>query len=102
MKNAMPFTIKHATTTDAAAITKIFLSDSSRSFLQLQMGTVDPVVLNEGMLERIAESIQKPDQEYLVAQDDETSEIVSFSQWLLPRDEMEAIVGKGPGVSVVN
>ena len=94
----MPFTTRQATAGDVPAIAKIFLSDETSSFLLLQLGTVDPAVLNGGMTDRLSESIQKPDQVYLIAQDDETGEIVSFAQWALPRDEMEEVVEQSPEV----
>ena len=94
----MPFTIRQARTDDAAAIAKIFTSDETSSFLRLQLGTVNPAVLNQGMTERLAESIQKPDQVWVIACDDESGEIVSYAQWVLPRDEFEAVVEKTPEV----
>ena len=90
----MPFTIKQANTDDAAAIAKILTSDETSSFLRLQLGTIDPAVLNQGMTERLTESLQKPNQVWIIACDDESGEVVSYAQWVLPRDEFETVVEK--------
>ena len=82
----MPFTIEEAANEDAAAIAKVFVSDETSDFLRLQLGTVDPTVLNEGMTERIREGIATEDQIYVVARDEETGQIVSYAQWVLPKD----------------
>jgi hypothetical protein len=95
----MPFAIQQANTDDATAIAKIFTSDETSSFLLLQLGIVDPAVLNQGLTERLAESIQKPDQLWIIACDDESGEIVSYAQWVLPRDELGTVVEKSPEVS---
>lgn len=94
----MPFTLEEAKVDDAAAIAKIFTSDETSNFLRMQLGTVDPSVLNEGMTERLAESIQKEGHVYIIARNDDTGEIVSYAHWALPRDEMEVVVEQSPEV----
>ena len=94
----MPFTVEEATPEDAAAIAKIFVSNETSSMLRLQLGTVDPGVLNEGLTERLAESIQKKGQTYIIARDDEAGEIVSYASWTLPRDEGEVFIEQSPDV----
>ncbi|KAK3725077.1 hypothetical protein LTR37_000587 [Vermiconidia calcicola] len=90
----MPFTIEQAIPEHAAAIAKIFLSDETSDFLRLQLGTVDPAILNGGLTERLAVSIKRPRETYIIARDDETQEIVSYAQWILPRDAMDVVVGQ--------
>lgn len=88
----MPFTISLATPSDAAAIAHVFQSNETDSFLRLQLGTVDPEVMTQGLTERLAENISKPDTVYVVARDDETGEIMSFASWTLPRGRDEEFV----------
>lgn len=96
----MPFTIVKASADNAGAITKISTSDETSSFLRLQLGTVDPAVLNQGWTESLTDNIQKPDQAWIVACDNESGEIVSYALWMLPRDEFETDVERSPGVSL--
>ena len=97
----MPFTIEQAIPEHAAAIAKIFLSDETSDFLRLQLGTVDPAILNGGLTERLAVSIKRPRETYIIARDDETQEIVSYAQWILPRDAMDVVVGQTVDVSSI-
>ena len=83
----MPFKIEQATVEDAAAIAEIFTSDEVSSIYRLQLGTIDPSVFSDGMTRRIAEGIEKPDQVYIIARDQETGKVASYSQWVLPKDE---------------
>ena len=94
----MPFVVERATINDVADIAKIFLSDSTSDFLRLQLGTVDPATLNEGFTERLTESLQQDGQVYIVARDRDTGEIVSYAQWKLPRDQMDAVISPTPEV----
>ena len=82
----MPFRVEEATAEDAAAIAKVFVSEETSDFLRLQLGTVSPSLLNEGMTERIKKAIEKRERVYIVARDEEIDEIVSYAQWELPRD----------------
>ena len=88
----MPFTIEQAMPEHAAAIARIFLSDETSDFLQLQLGTVDPAVLNEGLTKRLRESIERPGEMYIIARDDETQEVVSYVQWILLCEEMDVVI----------
>ena len=97
----MPFKIEEAAPKEAEAITKIFLSDDTSDFLRLQLGTVDPAVLNEGMNDRLAEGLEKPGHTYVIARDEKTNEVVSFAQWVLPRDENETVAEQSPEVRVL-
>lgn len=85
----LPFTIRKATTNDAAAIATILTSDKTSSFLRLQLGTGDPAVLNDGLTNRMTKSILESRQLYIVACDDE---VISYAPWTLPRDEFKTIV----------
>lgn len=82
----MPFTVEEATAKDADAIANIFTSDEVSRVNRLQLGTVEPSVFTNGMIERIKEGIQKDDQVYIIARDEETNEVVSYAQWVLPKD----------------
>ena len=85
----MPFTIELANAEYAPDIAKIFVSNESDPMLRLQLGSVDPSVLNEGLTERLKESIQRTGQQYIVARDEESGQVVSYASWTLPRGEME-------------
>lgn len=82
----MPFKVEEATPEDAAAIAKIFTSDEVSRINRLQLGAIDPSVFTQGMTERIKEGIEKSDQIYIIARDEETSEVVSYAQWVLPKE----------------
>ena len=94
----MPFTIKQATIEDARDIASTFLSNGTDHFLRLQLGTVDPAVLREGLTGRLRESIEREGQVYIIARDDESGHVVSYAQWTLPRNEMEFVVEQNPEV----
>lgn len=94
----MPYTIERATTEDAPAIAKIFLSNESDSFLQLQFGTADPEALSDDTAESLVESIEKEGQVFIVARDDDSGEVVGYAQWSLPRDEFEMVMMQTPQV----
>lgn len=96
----MPFTITIASRSDAAAIARVFQSNETDSFLRLQLGTVDPEVLKQGLTERLAANISKPHTVYVVARDDATGEIVSFASWTLPRGRDEEFVRQSEEVSL--
>ncbi|KAK4634716.1 hypothetical protein CLAFUW4_00283 [Fulvia fulva] len=106
----MPFTIAKATPDDAAAIAKVLLSGgtetlmySSRSFTgfatRLQLGTIDPAILEVDMTEKIAVNIKKPNQTWIIARDEEMGEIVSYAQWELPAAHDEVVSEPDPNVS---
>lgn len=95
----MPFTIEEATPDDAAAISKVFLSSDTDDFVKLQLGTVDPMVMSQGLTERLKENIKTPGQLYLIARDDESQEVVSYAAWTLPRDEDEPFMKQSTEVS---
>lgn len=95
----MPLTIEQAVPDDAAAIAKVFLNDEAGEFLRLQLGTVDPDIMNNGMTERLTENIKTSGQIYVVARDDKTCEIVSYASWTLPREEDEPYVQQTAEVS---
>ena len=95
----MTFKIREATPEDGAAIAKIWLAGDDE-FLQLQLGTVSPSVLNDGMEFRLAESIRTSGQVYVIAEDDESGEIVSYASWTLPRSEDEPVVEQSDEVRI--
>lgn len=96
----MPPKIEQAAPSDAAAIAKIFLSNETDEFLRLQFGTVEPGIMNSGLIDRLTENIKTSGQVYVIARDEETGEIVSYASWTLPRAEDEPYVQQRAEVSM--
>ena len=95
----MTFTIEQASVEDAPAIGKVLLSDHTSDFLRLQLGTVDPDVMNQGFAERIAESFNQEGMVYVVARDNDTRQIISYAQWKLPREASTHVIKPAPEAS---
>ena len=94
----MTFTTEQANVADAPSIAKVLLSDHTSEFLRLQLGTVDPEVINQGFAERMTGSFDQEGIVYVIARDDDTREIVSYAQWKLPRDASTHVIKPSPEV----
>lgn len=55
----------------------------------LQLGIVNPTIFHDGMTRRVAENISRPNQVFLIARDEESSEIVNYAQRELPNDAQQ-------------
>jgi len=76
--------IYKATLSDAAAIASLFSLSWTSPFSKLTSSNVEPTVLAESMVPRIAERMGKGSIIFIVAQDPETQDVVSVAQWKLP------------------
>lgn len=64
------FTIEKATTADAKALADVYLDRPTTAFNRLTHGSVSPAVLNGGLNEMFAKSLNDPDEVQLVARDE--------------------------------
>ena len=96
----MPFDVEEASVEDAAEIAQVLISSGTSSFFRLQLGSIDPASLNVGMTEKIAEDMRKEDRVYVVARDQETGKIMSYAQWILPKEKDEVVTEQDPEVSL--
>ena len=94
----MSFTVHEATESDIPAIARVLASDGQNALFELQLGAVDRNVLYGNMGERIARAMKMPDQQWIVARDEDSGDIMSYAQWVLPQPE--GVVANEPSPEV--
>ncbi|KAI0133499.1 hypothetical protein BJ170DRAFT_164656 [Xylariales sp. AK1849] len=90
----MPYTIETALYSDAEAIASAFTADELPYFRRLQNGTVDPGDRKAGAVEMWTKMIANPAYVCLVAREAESGLVVSYAQWVKPKDEDEKTVAR--------
>jgi hypothetical protein len=81
--------VSEATLADVPAITSIYTHDEPTTpFLKLCLGSLNVLALNFNQAQRIADSLQDPEETWFVARD-ERHKIASFVQWQLPKAQAE-------------